>query len=288
MMPNTARTTTSDPITADWKISEVLQAHPELLDVLIETAPEFKKLRNPLLRKVQSRLVTVQQAAQIAGLDPAFLVRTLNSAAGLAVPDVRPALAPVGAAQSSAEPPWVGSANIVEELDVRPFQQRGEEPFSAIMGATRNVPHGAAFRLRNTFEPTPLYEVLRQRGFEHWSRQLGDDDWEILFFNSGVARQPQPDSTGPADAMAESSWDEPTSTLTIDVSELVPPEPLVRILTALEELPEGASLLVHHVRRPMHLYPRLDELGYRHETRDLGPGRVEVLIEKTPASGDTQ
>lgn len=281
MMSNTASSAGAEPITADWKISEVLKAHPALLDVLIDTSPEFKKLRNPILRRVQSKLVTVGQAAGIAGVDPAYLVRTLNSAAGLAVPDVRPAAAAPENAELSAEPPWVGSANIAEDLDVRPFQQRGEEPFSAIMAATRNVPHGKVFRLRNTFEPTPLYEVLRQRGFEHWSRQLGENDWEILFFNSGLANAPKPAADESVETLAPGTWDEPTSTLTIDVSELVPPEPMIRILTALEELPAGATLLVHHVRRPMHLYPRLDELGYRHETRDLAPGRVEVLIEKT-------
>jgi hypothetical protein len=64
---------------------------------------------------------------------------------------------------------------------------------------------------------------------------------------------------------------------------------MIRILEALEELPVGASLLVHHVRRPMHLYPRLDDLGYRHETREIGPNRVEVLIEKpaNPAKNGT-
>ena len=63
-------------------------------------------------------------------------------------------------------------------------------------------------------------------------------------------------------------------------SPLVPPEPMVKILQALETLPDDSRLLVHHVRRPMHLYDRLDEMGYAHETRELGPGRVEVMIQK--------
>lgn len=270
------------PITGDWKISDVLRVHPQLLDTLIDTAPAFGRLRNPLLRKVQSRLVTVGQAAAIAGIDPAVLVRRLNTAAGITVEDSEPVSAaptdPLG-----PEPPWVGSATVAQELDVRPFQQRGEEPFSAIMAAVREVPRGQVLLLRNTFEPAPLYEVLRQRGFEHYTRRLADDDWEIRFFNSGASRPPHRPADESALEKPISTWDEPASTLTIDVSELVPPEPMVRILTALEELPEGATLLVRHVRRPMHLYPRLDEMGYRHETRDLGPGQVEVMIEKTAA-----
>lgn len=283
-MPNSMRA--SDPITADWKISDVLQVHPELLDVLVESSPHFSKLRNPLLRKVQSRLVTVGQAAGIAGIETDALVKRLNIAAGIDTPEPQSPTIDETAALGP-EPPWVGSATIAEELDVRPFQQRGEEPFSAIMAAIRNVPRGQVLRLRNTFEPVPLYAVLGQRGFEHWTRELAEDDWEILFFNSGASHAPRPEGAQPAPQAARTTWDEPTATLTIDVSELVPPEPLVRILTALEELPDGAVLLVHHVRRPMHLYPRLDELGYRHETRELGPNRIEVMIEKTPPPAES-
>lgn len=284
-MAGTVGTSSSDPITADWKISEVLQVHPELLDVLVDTTPAFKKLRNPLLRKVQSRLVTVGQAAGIAGVDTATLVQRLNTAAGIDVAPSETASATEDA-RLKPEPPWVGAATVARELDVRPFQKRGEEPFSAIMAAVREIPRGQVLLLRNTFEPVPLYDVLRQRGFEHWTRELGENDWEILFFNSGLSKRQQTGEAEAAREAPEASWDEPTATLTIDVSELVPPEPMIRILTALEELPDGASLLVHHVRRPMHLYPRLDELGYRHETRDLAPGKVEVLIEKTASSDE--
>jgi hypothetical protein len=60
---------------------------------------------------------------------------------------------------------------------------------------------------------------------------------------------------------------------------------MLKILEAIADLPPGGTLLVHHVRRPVHLYPRLDDLGCRHETRDLAPGRVELRIQK-PLTGD--
>jgi hypothetical protein len=34
----------------------------------------------------------------------------------------------------------------------------------------------------------------------------------------------------------------------------------------------------------MHLYDRLDAMGYAHATREPGPGRVEVLIQKRAAT----
>jgi hypothetical protein len=51
--------TTSTPIEAGWKISQVLETYPALLDTLVELTPAFSKLRNPIMRRVQSRLVTV-------------------------------------------------------------------------------------------------------------------------------------------------------------------------------------------------------------------------------------
>jgi uncharacterized protein (DUF2249 family) len=275
---------TPERVRADWKISEVLKRYPSLLDVLVDASPAFGRLRNPILRRVQSRLVTVSQAAQIAGLEPADLVETLNRAIGLA-PVAEPAAAVLDRS-AGEEPDWDEDAPIAIELDVRAFHERGEEPFSAIMQAVARVPVGQVFRLRNTFEPVPLYNVLGKRGFVARTRQLGPDDWEILFLNAGrvselpvvaAAKQSDQPVESPAPALA---WADPHATVTIDVSELVPPEPMVKILEALEALPPGGRLLVHHVRRPMHLYPRLDALGCRHETREIEPGRVRLLIEK--------
>lgn len=275
-------------IEPSWRISELLNRYPELLDVLISLSPAFSRLRNPVLRRVQSRLVTVEQAARIAGLEPAGLVRSLNAAIGLDTGAPVSNAAAGTTEEQTAAPPWLASAEIVATVDVRPMLERGEEPFNAIMAAVREVPERRAFRLLSSFEPVPLYDVLAKQGFEHWACQLAHDDWKIVFFRSGApvkraARsQPRPQSDRPL------PWDSPTGSVTIDVSELVPPEPMIRILQALEELPVGGSLLVHHVRRPMHLYPRLDEMGYRHETREPVPGQVQVLIEKTAAPEDAQ
>jgi uncharacterized protein (DUF2249 family) len=276
--------TTATPIQTTWKISEVLQRYPDLLETIISMSPAFSRLHNPVLRKVQSRLVTVEQAARIAGISPDEMARKLNTAAGLdVVAEVSDVF--ISPEPSSAEPDWVRTAKVTVDLDVRPLHERGEEPFAAIMEAVRAVAPGEILRLRNSFDPVPLYDVLRMRGFDHVTRQLSSDDWEILFLNSGnksskTAPNRQPVETGPAPAApAAETWDA-DETITIDVSELVPPEPMMRILGALEEMPAGASLLVHHVRRPMFLYPQLDELGYTHETRDLGPGQVEIIIHK--------
>jgi uncharacterized protein (DUF2249 family) len=279
------KTTTLEPVLASWKVSEVLKRYPELLEVLVSLNPTFRMLRNHLTGKVQSRLVTVAQAAEIVGMEPADLVRSLNQAIGIAAPvDVDEEFAADGV--TSSPPPWVDTTPVAAEVDARPFQKSGQEPFSVVMAAVREVGVGNVLQLRNTFEPVPIYDVLGMRGFVHFARQHGPEDWKFLFLNIGSG-QVKPAESVPARGLEDAAfdWDAPSATLRIDVSELVPPEPLIRIMGALEQLPEGATVLAHHVRRPLHLNPRLDALGYQHETRDLGPGQVEILIKKSLEAG---
>jgi uncharacterized protein (DUF2249 family) len=154
------------------------------------------------------------------------------------------------------------------------------------MAAAAMVPVGQSLRLRAGFEPLPLYDLLADRGFCHQSRQLGPDDWEVVFLRDaqhGKTRPATSRSPAPGARLPVSRPDAPESlsaNVRIDVSDLAPPEPMVRILEALAQLPAGQTLLVEHVRRPVYLYPQLDALGYEYVTRELGPLRVELRIHK--------
>jgi hypothetical protein len=66
----------------------------------------------------------------------------------------------------------------------------------------------------------------------------------------------------------------------LDVSDLEPPEPMVRILEAAARLGPKQTLFVEHRRRPVFLYPQLDAQGFVHTTRELGPGRVQLQIQR--------
>ncbi len=50
-------------------IHELVTERPYLIDVLADFAPAFAKLKNPLLRNTLGRVATLQQAADIAGLE---------------------------------------------------------------------------------------------------------------------------------------------------------------------------------------------------------------------------
>lgn len=66
----------------------------------------------------------------------------------------------------------------------------------------------------------------------------------------------------------------------VDGRWLEPPEPMERVLLALDMLPAHGRLrfLIH--REPLPLYPILSEKGCRHETRRIEDGCYEILIWK--------
>jgi uncharacterized protein (DUF2249 family) len=53
---------------------------------------------------------------------------------------------------------------------------------------------------------------------------------------------------------------------------------MVLVLQRLDTLAPGEILTVIHGRRPMFLYPQLDERGFVHDTDEPEPGMVRIRI----------
>ncbi|MBG9445102.1 DUF2249 domain-containing protein [Cytobacillus firmus] len=66
----------------------------------------------------------------------------------------------------------------------------------------------------------------------------------------------------------------------LDNRGLEPPQPMMRTLATLEDLPEGETLSIINDRRPMFLYEQLDEMGCRHVTSELEDGSFLIEIKK--------
>jgi uncharacterized protein (DUF2249 family) len=271
-------------ISAETTVARLLEKHPELLEVLAGYHPRFEKLRNRLLRKVMAPRVTVAQAARIAGVSPDELLMTLRQAAGeaSATEDVgADAERPAAAAAPSAQEPAALAAipeSRQHHIDVREDIRRGQEPFARIMAAVKSLGADHALIVRTPFEPIPLYDVLGKRGFAHWAESRAEDDWSVWFYREsadipGVAAA---GTRGEATARSE-------RTVTIDVRGLEPPHPMVRVLERLESLGPGQVLEVIHERRPLFLYPQLDDRGFSHETDEPQPGVIRILIRRKDA-----
>jgi uncharacterized protein (DUF2249 family) len=258
-------------ITADTNLGGLLDEHPELVEVLAGCHDHFARLRNRLLRRVMAPRVTVAQAARLAGLPVADLVATLRRAVG--EPGEAPAAtaaAPAPTAADSGPRPAELDRLRAVEVDVREDIRRGEEPFARIMAAVKALGPAEALVIRAPFEPVPLYDVLGRRGLAHWTERRAPDDWRVWFHRGAAAPAPTPGAP----------VSRPADTAALDVRGLEPPLPMVRVLERLDTLPPGAVLTVLHERRPLFLYPQLDERGFRHETDEPEPGLVRIVIRR--------
>ena len=68
------------PIGPADRVIDVLARDERLVEVFVHHASQFEKLRSPAVRRVMARLVTVEQAARMAGVTAETLVRDLNVA----------------------------------------------------------------------------------------------------------------------------------------------------------------------------------------------------------------
>lgn len=170
-------------------------------------------------------------------------------------------------------------------VDVREDIRRGNEPFSKIMNAVANLGADEQILLIAPFEPAPLYSVLKRQGFGHESRQTKSGDWEVLFTRDAsvqlVGKMPEAPPFDVRKAMESAvarstELSQKSSTISqiveVDARGLEPPQPLVKILESLAELPPGAELRGRTDRRPMHLYAQLEERGFAAETEEQSDG----------------
>lgn len=75
--------------------------------------------------------------------------------------------------------------NKMVELDVREDIKNKQEPFQKIMEAIQDLENGDVFILHAPFKPTPLFTVLKAKGFEHEAEEIEKDYWKITFTKKG-------------------------------------------------------------------------------------------------------
>ena len=157
-------------ITPRTKVFELLQAYPELEAKLIELAPVFKKLMNPVLRRTIARVTTLQQAAQVGEVPVHTLVNRLRQEVGQ---DILEGLE-AGTAGHSAKPSWLKEERTIKRLDARPIIEQGGHPLGEVLEGVKDLNPGEIYELITPFLPAPLIEKVMAQGFDHWSDKISE------------------------------------------------------------------------------------------------------------------
>ena len=275
MMVNRVRTRLRP--TPDTKISDLLKAYPEMIEILARYNKHFELLRRPALRKLITPLVTIEKAARTAQVDVKEMLAEIYRAIGETLP------LDVGRPSHPSQPEAVDMPEELRDLqegrrvivDVREDVRTGEEPYHRIMKAVASLRAGQVLQLCNLFEPVPLYDVLGQRGFAHWAEQRGPEEWWVTFF-----RPVRPSELPPAPSHTAETRTGPDHPLVVDARGLEPPQPMMKILEALAGLEPGGQLVALTDRPPRFLHAKLDDRGHRYVTEETKDGWCETRIWK--------
>jgi uncharacterized protein (DUF2249 family) len=165
------------------------------------------------------------------------------------------------------------------QLDVRDDLRKGLEPFSKIMGATAKLQPGQNLLLLAPFEPKPLFDVLAKQGFSHSARQMEGGDWEVLFTRDGENNSKPRKNANKRPVVENSTLHAPHSAIIeVDARGLEPPQPMVKILEMIADLPDRAELCARTDRRPIHLYAQLESRGFTGQTEEQNDGSFITII----------
>lgn len=276
-------------INANTKIAVLLKQHPEALEAIVRISSKFNKLRNPLLRKVIAGRTSISMASKIGGCSPEDFFNALEPLGFEADRTV----AARNEIIDEAMPPYLQQTapEQMRELDVRAIIESGKDPLNNILKSANNLQPGEVLNIINSFEPTPLRQLLGRQGFESYASMKEPGVVYTYFYrkeqpgNTITATQGASETVAGSAATATGSadWEQVLNRFqdrlnTIDVRELPMPQPMHAILEALETLPPQKALLVHHKRIPVFLLPELEERKLSYRIKEMDADRVELLI----------
>jgi hypothetical protein len=141
----------------------VLEAYPELEAQLVNIAPPFKNLKNPVLRRTVGKLATLEKVAQIGGMDADRLVNTLRKAVGQAELSSQPAAVQVfDVPRMDSDPDWI-EGDPAYTINGTEMLSRGEVPLGKVNELLGKLAPGQYLLLVTNFEPTPILDAMRKQ-----------------------------------------------------------------------------------------------------------------------------
>jgi len=165
-------------ITPKTRIYDLLETYPELEEALIASAPEFKKLKNPVLRKTIARITNIGQAATIGGLNVEDLVNMLREKVGQGNIEQ---LDDSGSRYVTVCPDWYKERSVAESIDIRDMLNRGEQPVHEVLAAIKRLGKHEMLEIIAPFIPAPLIDKSISLEYQHWLVKISDHEYKVYF-----------------------------------------------------------------------------------------------------------
>ncbi len=267
-------------IDKNTKISHLIKENPKAIDVIASINKNFKKLKNPVLRKLLAPRVTISDAARIGGTTVDVFFDALSK--------IGFEYQHIGSTDTEThsdvkeEKLWNIDKARIRELDVRPVIDAGNDPLKTILETVSKLKQDETLMIINSFEPVPLINHLKEKGYKAHVEIPEKGIVHTFFLKTDQGIIPDSKETNNTDMnefeLMTSQFGE--NIKTIDVRQLEMPEPMVTILQEIENLPEGFALYVHHKRVPQFLLPELEKRDFNILSTEVDKNNVDLLIYK--------
>jgi len=161
-------------------VHALLEAYPELEDVLIGLAPPFKKLKNPFLRKSVAKVATLKHIASVAGIPLDELIAKIREAVG------QPGSVETYTDEDyfGEQPDWFSPDKVTLSLDGDKVDDSDRMTLVIIMEKAKEVQKGEIIELVTSFLPAPGIDILKNKGYSVWTRKEGDDLFKSYFLKN--------------------------------------------------------------------------------------------------------
>ncbi len=163
-------------ITPKTKVLELIETYPELENVLIEYAPAFKKLKNPVLRKTVAKIATLQQAAAIGNVKTEELINRLRREVGQELYSGE-----TGIKYNNQKPEWFSEEKIGQHFNASQVLAAGEQPVNQVIADLNQLKDGVIYELQAPFLTAPLIDKATSLGLKHWIDKRGEEEFLIYF-----------------------------------------------------------------------------------------------------------
>jgi len=153
-------------IQLNTKLFDLLKIYPELEQKIINIAPPFKNLKNPILRKTVTKIATIEKVAQIGKLNVMSFINMLRKEVGL------PELAGNGQTTiewQKGEPEWLKEEPELI-IDGTEMLNRGEHPLQKVNQSMRAMENRRFLLLKTNFKPIPMIEEMNKQNYEVFAK----------------------------------------------------------------------------------------------------------------------
>jgi hypothetical protein len=259
-------------------IKTLLDARQEqVIEALVKLNKNFSKLKNPVLRKLLAKRVSIEDACRIAGCNVPDFLRSMEQI-GFRLHDNTQN----GDGKEDRRPSFPEGISVID-FDVRPILSENKDPLKEILAKIKALGANEGLKIINSFEPIPLITLLKRKGFEAYS-EIGGPDLVFTYFYrqlavEDIANLPQP-FVKAVECFGEVAARFRGRLKIIDVTTLEAPGPMHTILAELETLAADNALFVHHKKVPVYLLPHLHDQGFEFLISEDEPGKVSLLIFK--------